>query len=60
MIAGNAREGGGGTSCMLEKGNVFERAGIGFSHVKGNKLPPGGSSRTLKRQAELGRQWESP
>jgi len=33
-------EGGGGTSCMLEEGNVFERAGVGFSHVKGNKLPP--------------------
>ena len=33
-------EGGAGTSCMLEEGNVFERAGIGFSHVKGNKLPP--------------------
>jgi coproporphyrinogen III oxidase len=26
-------EGGGGNSCMLENGNVFERAGIGFSHV---------------------------
>ncbi len=33
-------EGGGGNSCMLEEGNVFERAGIGFSHVLGNKLPP--------------------
>ena len=26
-------EGGGGPSCMLEEGNIFERAGIGFSHV---------------------------
>ncbi len=33
-------EGGGGNSCMLEGGNVFERAGVGFSHVLGNKLPP--------------------
>ena len=32
-------EGGGGNTCMLEGGNVFERAGVGFSHVLGNKLP---------------------
>ena len=36
-------EGGGGNSCMLEEGNVFERAGIGFSHVLGTKLPPAAS-----------------
>lgn len=23
-------EGGGGNSCLLEEGNVFERAGVGF------------------------------
>ena len=33
------QEGGGGTTCILENGNIFERAGIGFSHVKGSKLP---------------------
>ena len=32
-------EGGGGTTAILENGNVFERAGIGFSFVTGNKLP---------------------
>ena len=32
-------EGGGGTTCILENGNVFERAGIGFSHVTGSRLP---------------------
>ena len=36
-------EGGGGISCLLEDGNVFERAGVGFSHVLGNKLPPSAS-----------------
>ena len=29
------QEGGGGTTCILENGNVFERAGVGFYHVKG-------------------------
>ena len=32
-------EGGGGTTCILENGNIFERAGIGFSHVVGSQLP---------------------
>ena len=30
---------GDGTSMILEGGNVFERAGCGFSHVTGAKLP---------------------
>lgn len=33
-------EGGGGISCILEEGSVFEKAGINFSHVTGSKLPP--------------------
>jgi len=33
------KEGGGGTSCLLENGRIFERAGVGFSHVIGDKLP---------------------
>lgn len=49
-------EGGGGTSCMLEEGNVFERAGIGFSHVKGNKLPP---AATAAHPEAAGRTWEA-
>lgn len=49
-------EGGGGTSCMLEEGNVFERAGIGFSHVKGNKLPP---AATAAHPEAAGRAWEA-
>jgi coproporphyrinogen III oxidase len=49
-------EGGGGTSCMLEEGNVFERAGVGFSHVKGNKLPP---AATMAHPEAAGRSWEA-
>jgi len=32
--------GGGGLSCVLSEGAVFEKAGVGFSHVFGDKLPP--------------------
>ena len=32
--------GGGGRSCVLRGGKVFEQAGVGFSHVFGNTLPP--------------------
>ncbi len=49
-------EGGGGNSCMLEQGNVFERAGVGFSHVLGNKLPP---AATLAHPEAAGRTWEA-
>ncbi len=49
-------EGGGGNSCMLEEGNVFERAGIGFSHVLGNKLPPAAS---VAHPEAAGRPWEA-
>ena len=31
---------GDGVTQILEQGNVFERAGCGFSHVRGPKLPP--------------------
>jgi coproporphyrinogen III oxidase len=31
---------GEGITCILEGGEVFERAGCGFSHVRGPKLPP--------------------
>ncbi len=36
-------EGGGGETRVLRNGAVFEQAGIGFSHVFGNKLPPSAS-----------------
>jgi coproporphyrinogen III oxidase len=31
---------GSGLTMILEQGKVFERAGCGFSHVRGPKLPP--------------------
>ena len=52
----NRPEGGGGTSCLLEEGNVFERAGVGFSHVLGNKLPP---AATVAHPEAAGRAWEA-
>ncbi|NNF51505.1 MAG: oxygen-dependent coproporphyrinogen oxidase [Gammaproteobacteria bacterium] len=38
-------EGGGGISRILEGGEVFERAGVGFSDVRGSQLPPSASQR---------------
>ena len=52
----NRPEGGGGASCILEEGNVFERAGVGFSHVMGNKLPP---AATVAHPEAAGRTWQA-
>ena len=32
-------QGGGGQSCVLEAGEVFEKGGVNFSHVVGESLP---------------------
>ncbi|HSN39031.1 MAG TPA: coproporphyrinogen III oxidase, partial [Burkholderiales bacterium] len=37
-------QGGGGITRLLESGNVFERAGVSFSHVFGPNLPPSASA----------------
>ena len=37
-------EGGSGTSCVIESGNVLERGGVNFSHVMGDRLPPSASA----------------
>jgi coproporphyrinogen III oxidase len=37
-------EGGGGTSCIVEDGQVFERGGVNFSRVQGRQLPPSASA----------------
>lgn len=37
--------GGDGESCLLEGGNVFERAGVMFSRVEGKSLPPSATAR---------------
>jgi coproporphyrinogen III oxidase len=49
-------EGGGGTSCVIEEGGLFERGGVNFSHVVGNNLPP---SAAANRPAVAGRAWEA-
>lgn len=45
-------EGGGGVSKVLEGGQTFEKAGVNFSHVMGDKLPP---SATASRPQLAGR-----
>src|SRR4051794_35480623 len=37
-------EGGGGRSRVMAGGEVFEQAGVGFSHVHGSTLPPSASA----------------
>jgi coproporphyrinogen III oxidase len=49
-------EGGGGITRILEGGEVFERAGVGFSHVSGTRLPPSASAH---RPEIAGRSWEA-
>jgi coproporphyrinogen III oxidase len=38
-------QGGGGRTRVLEDGAVIEKAGVNFSHVFGDKLPPSASAR---------------
>jgi len=47
---------GHGLTCILEDGAVFERAGIGFSHVTGATMPP---SATQSRPRLAGRRFEA-
>lgn len=47
-------EGGGGRTRVLREGNVFEQAGIGFSRVSGDRLPPSASAH---RPELAGRKW---
>jgi len=37
-------EGGGGISCLIEEGRLFERGGVNFSHVMGKQLPASASA----------------
>jgi coproporphyrinogen III oxidase len=48
--------GGGGESRVLKDGAIFEQAGIGFSHVMGDKLPP---AATAQRPDMVGATWEA-
>jgi coproporphyrinogen III oxidase len=49
-------EGGGGRSRVLAEGAVFEKAGVGFSHVFGTQLPP---SATAHRPELAGKPWQA-
>ncbi|MDX1569973.1 MAG: oxygen-dependent coproporphyrinogen oxidase [Xanthomonadales bacterium] len=49
-------EGGGGDTRVMNDGAVFEKAGVGFSHVKGGQLPP---SATAARPELAGRSFEA-
>jgi len=48
--------GGGGLSCVMEQGNVFERGGVNYSHVFGMGLP---ASATAARPELSGRSFEA-
>jgi len=47
---------GDGVTCILEGGALMERAGVGFSHVRGDGLPP---SATAARPELAGRGFEA-
>ncbi len=47
-------EGGGGLTRVLNRGGLFEKAGVNFSHVFGNQLPP---SATAARPELVGRRF---
>ena len=49
-------EGGGGITRIVENGRLLERAGVGFSHVTGTRLPPSASAH---RPEIAGRAWEA-
>jgi coproporphyrinogen III oxidase len=49
-------EGGGGLSCVMEKGNALERGGVNYSHVFGGGLP---ASATAARPELSGRGFEA-
>lgn len=49
-------DGGGGESRVLVDGAVFEQAGVGFSHVFGDQMPP---SATKSRPELAGRSFEA-
>ncbi|MCU7842946.1 MAG: oxygen-dependent coproporphyrinogen oxidase [Candidatus Thiodiazotropha sp. (ex Monitilora ramsayi)] len=48
--------GGGGVSAVIRDGNVFEQAGVNFSHVTGSQLP---GSATAHRPELAGRAFEA-
>lgn len=49
-------QGGGGVTRILAEGKAFEKAGVGFSHVFGEQLPP---SAIANRPELTGRHWQA-
>ncbi|MBX2881330.1 MAG: oxygen-dependent coproporphyrinogen oxidase [Granulosicoccus sp.] len=49
-------EGGGGLTCILTNGALFEKAGVAFSRVNGTTLPPSASQH---RPELAGRAWQA-
>lgn len=49
-------EGGGGISRVIAEGNVFEKGGVNFSRVTGDRMPP---SATAHRPHLAGAPWEA-
>lgn len=49
-------QGGGGLTHVLANGKVFEKAGVNFSHVEGDALPP---SATAHRPELAGSHWQA-
>lgn len=54
--AWDRKGGGGGRSRVLEEGQVFEKAGVNFSHVHGDQMPP---SATAQRPELAGRSFQA-
>jgi len=48
--------GGGGDSRVLKQGDIFEQAGVGFSHVFGDQMPP---SATKNRPELAGKKFQA-
>jgi len=48
--------GGGGRTRILQKGRIFEQAGVNFSHVRGHQLPP---AATFRRPELVGASFEA-
>ncbi len=54
--AWDREQGGGGISRVLERGAVFEKAGVNFSHVSGKRLP---ASASVNRPEVAGRSFQA-
>jgi coproporphyrinogen III oxidase len=50
------RQAGGNLACLIEDGDFFERGGVNFSHVTGDRLP---AAATARRPELAGRQWQA-